>query len=191
MEGRKMNQERAQIYSYSVRRMDGGETSLSEYRGKVLLLVNTASRCGFTPQFAQLESLYEKYRDRGLMVLAFPCNQFKEQDPDDDETIARFCQKNYGVTFPVFSKIKVLGSESDALYRYLTEQKPFAGFDRDHPLAQKLHEILSAEDPDYARSDAVKWNFTKFLVGRDGAVMRRFEPTADLAAVEREIEKLL
>ena len=141
------------LYDFDVLQMDGQSVSLRQYAGKVLLIVNTASACGFTPQFAGLEKLHKQYADRGLVVLGFPCNQFGHQDPGSNEEIASFCQLNYGVSFPMMAKIEVNGDGASPLFRWLT-----------------------AEAPGLLGSKAIKWNFTKFLVGRDGRILRRYAP---------------
>jgi glutathione peroxidase len=147
---------------------DGSRTDLSPFAGKVLLIVNTASKCGFTPQYEGLEALFRKYRDRGFAVLAFPCNQFGAQEPGDAEEIASFCKLNYDVTFPVFGKVDVNGDHAAPLFRELKrEAKGLLG------------------------SEAIKWNFTKFLVGRNGEVVERYAPTTRPEAIERDIERLL
>ncbi|GKH33360.1 glutathione peroxidase [Muricomes sp. OA1] len=171
-------------------RIDGTKESMEKYLGNILLIVNTASKCGFTPQYEALEALYKKYHEKGFEILGFPCNQFKEQEPEDESKIAEFCKMNYGVTFPLFSKIDVKGENMHPLYRFLTEKKEFQGFDEGHPLSGKLHEIISAEEPDYKNSSDIKWNFTKFLINRDGTVIDRFEPTADMERVEHALEDL-
>lgn len=173
-----------------LKRIDGTVESMEKYKGKILLVVNTASKCGFTPQYEELEGLYRKYREKGFEILAFPCNQFKEQEPGDDKEVEAFCRKNYGVTFPVFSKTEVKGEHAHPLYRMLTEKQEFRGFDSGHPLSGKLHEILSAEDPHYEENNDIKWNFTKFLINRDGTVVDRFEPTAGMEKVEQAVEQL-
>lgn len=155
------------IYQFSANTIDGKEKSLEEYKGKVVLIVNTASECGFTPQFEGLQKLYEKYRDQGLEILGFPCNQFGGQDPDSDEEIAHFCQSNYGVSFQMFSKIDVNGENAHPLYKFLT---------------QEAKGLLS---------EKIKWNFTKFLVDRNGKVIDRFSPQKKPESIEKEIEKLL
>ncbi|AWD69040.1 MULTISPECIES: glutathione peroxidase [Acinetobacter] len=155
------------IYQFEAELLDGKTKQFADYEGKVLLIVNTASKCGFTPQFAGLEKLYEKYKDRGLEVLGFPCNQFGGQDPGSNEQIGAYCQKNYGVTFPMFSKIDVKGPEAHAIFRYLTNNSKG---------------ILG---------NGIKWNFTKFLIGRDGKVLNRFAPTTKPEDLEAEIEKAL
>ncbi len=155
------------IYSYSAVRIDGKEQNIGEYRGKVLLIVNTASRCGFTPQYTGLEDLYQKYAPRGLEILAFPCDQFGHQEPGTDAQILDFCSKNFKVTFPVFSKIDVNGPRSHALYIYLR---------------QSAGGILG---------DSIKWNFTKFLVSPTGKVLSRFAPGVEPRRLALPIEKLL
>ena len=147
---------------------DGSETDLSPFAGKVLLIVNTASKCGFTPQYAGLEALYRKYEDRGFAVLAFPCNQFGAQEPGDAEEIASFCSLTYDVTFPVFAKVDVNGADAAPLFRHLkSAAKGVLG------------------------SEAIKWNFTKFLVDRDGNVVERYAPTTTPEAIEQDIERRL
>jgi glutathione peroxidase len=156
------------IYSFSARTLGGEEVSLEQYRGKVLLIVNTASECGFTPQYAGLQKLYETYAGRDFVVLGFPCNQFGKQEPGDATQIGSFCEKNYGVRFPMFEKIDVNGANAHPLYRYLTGEAPG---------------LLGLE--------GIKWNFTKFLVGRDGAVVKRYAPVTKPDTITGDIEKLL
>lgn len=179
------------IYDLSVKKINGEEQAIGDFKGKVVLIVNTASKCGFTPQFEGLEKLYQDYRDKGLMVLGFPCNQFAGQDPGTNEEIGEFCKLNYGVTFPMMAKIEVNGDGADPLYQYLKAQKGFAGFDMEHPIGPKLDEILSAENADYAQDSSIKWNFTKFLVDKDGTIVERFEPTTTPEQLAKHIEKLL
>ncbi|NNG81740.1 MULTISPECIES: glutathione peroxidase [Acinetobacter Taxon 24D] len=155
------------IYQFEAELLDGKNKSFADYEGKVLLIVNTASKCGFTPQFAGLEKLYEKYKDQGLEVLGFPCNQFGGQDPGSNEQIGAYCQKNYGVTFPMFSKVDVKGPEAHILFRYLTNNSKG---------------ILG---------NGIKWNFTKFLIGKDGKVLNRFAPTTKPEDMESEVEAAL
>ena len=147
--------------------LDGKNKSFADYEGKVLLIVNTASKCGFTPQFSGLEKLYEKYKDQGFEVLGFPCNQFGGQDPGSNEQIGAYCQKNYGVNFPMFAKVDVKGPEAHILFRYLTNNSKG---------------ILG---------NGIKWNFTKFLIGRDGKVLNRFAPTTKPEDLESEIAAAL
>ncbi len=156
------------VFDFSVRDMSGAPRELGEWRGQVLLIVNTASACGFTPQYAGLQALYHAYRDRGFVVLAFPCNQFGGQEPGSAEQIARFCSVNYGVEFPIFDKIDVNGAHTDALWRWLKDE---------------ASGVLGTE--------AIKWNFTKFLVGRDGQVIRRYAPQTQPDALRDDIEMAL
>ncbi|MVP01080.1 glutathione peroxidase [Paenibacillus lutrae] len=179
------------VYEYSARNIRGTETKLEEYKGKVLVLVNTASKCGFTSQYADLQKLYDKYRDRGLVVLGFPCNQFGEQEPGTNEEVHTFCQLTYGVSFPLFEKIDVRGEDKHPLFAYLTEQKPFEGFDLNHPSGKMLNAFIQEKQPHLLHGNDVKWNFTKFLVSRDGEVVQRFESTVDPLDMEQEIEAVL
>ncbi len=156
------------VYDFEALSIAGQPVPLSQYRGQVLLIVNTASACGFTPQFAGLEDLHETYGPRGLAVLGFPCNQFGSQDPGSNEEIAGFCQLNYGVSFPMMGKIDVNGAEAHPLYRWLT-----------------------AEAPGLLGSKAIKWNFTKFLVGKDGRVLKRYAPQEAPAKLAGDIEAAL
>ncbi|WP_428416279.1 glutathione peroxidase [Methylibium sp.] len=156
------------IYDFEARAIDGRAVSLADYRGKVLLIVNTASACGFTPQFAGLQSLWQDYGGRGLAVLGFPSNEFGGQDPGSDDEIASFCQLNYGVSFPMMAKVEVNGAGAHPLYRWLTDEaKGLLG------------------------TRAIKWNFTKFLVGRDGRVLGRYAPTDKPESLKRDIEAAL
>ena len=156
------------IYDFEALGIDGQPVPLSRYRGQVLLIVNTASACGFTPQFTGLEKLHQQYGTQGLAVLGFPCNQFASQDPGDDTQIASFCQKNYGVSFQMMSKIKVNGDDAHPLYRWLT-----------------------TEAPGILGSKAIKWNFTKFLIGRDGRVIKRYAPQDTPEKIAKDIEAAL
>ena len=179
------------VYDFDVKKMNGEMQAMRDYEGKVLLIVNTASKCGFTPHFEGLEKLYQAYGERGLVIVGFPCNQFAGQDPGTNEEIKEFCSLNYGVTFPMMAKVDVNGENAAPLYQYLKSQKGFKGFDMEHPIAPKLDEILSAADKDYAQNSDIKWNFTKFLVDRNGAVVERFEPTSTPEQIAPSIEKLL
>ncbi|MBC5782496.1 glutathione peroxidase [Ramlibacter sp. USB13] len=158
----------AGIYDFEAQQIGGQLVPLSQFRGKPLLIVNTASACGFTPQFAGLEALHKRYAERGLVVLGFPCNQFGSQDPGSNEEIASFCQVNYGVSFPMMQKIDVNGAEAHPLYRWLT-----------------------AEAPGLLGSKAIKWNFTKFLVGKDGQVLKRYAPQEAPEKLAKDIEAAL
>lgn len=156
------------IYQFEAELLEGDIKALADYKGKVMLIVNTASKCGFTPQFAGLEKLYEKYKPQGLEILGFPCNQFGGQDPGTNKEIAAFCQRNYGVNFPMFAKVDVKGPEAHAIFRFLTRE---------------AKGILGSQN--------IKWNFTKFLVGRNGEVLGRYAPTTKPEALEADIEKAL
>ena len=156
------------VYDFEARQIDGTEVPLSRYKGHVLLIVNTASKCGFTPQFEGLEALYRKYAGKGLAVLGFPSNQFGNQDPGSNQEIGAFCVQNYGVSFPMMEKIEVNGSGATPLYKWLTK-----------------------EAPGLLGSTAIKWNFTKFLVGKDGRVLKRYAPLDTPASMERDIEAAL
>ena len=179
------------IYDIEVMAQGNKPVKLEEYKGKVLLIVNTASKCGFTPQYADLEALNKRYAERSLVILDFPCNQFGGQSPESDEETTKFCQLNYDTTFPQFKKLEVNGANESPLYTYLKAQKGFAGFDQSHPITPKLEQILGEADPDYASKADIKWNFTKFLVDREGKVVERFEPMTDMATVAKAIEALL
>ena len=179
------------LYQFEVNAQGNKTFKLEELKGKVLLIVNTASKCGFTPQYADLEQLYKRYKDRGFEILDFPCNQFAGQSPESDEETTKFCQLNYGTTFPQFKKLEVNGANESPLYTYLKAQRGFAGFDPSHKLTPILDKMLSEADPDYAQKADIKWNFTKFLVDRQGKVVERFEPMTDMAVVAEAIEKLL
>jgi len=156
------------VYAFSAKSLDGKDVSLAEYRGKVLLIVNTASQCGFTPQYAGLQELYNKYQKQGLVVLGFPCNQFGGQEPGSEAEIGKFCATNFGVTFPLFAKIDVNGD-----------------------LAHPLYDCLKSSAPGILGSEAIKWNFTKFLIGRDGKVLNRFGSATKPEEIQGDLEKAL
>lgn len=179
------------IYDIEVMAQGNNPVKLDDYKGKVLLVVNTASKCGFTPQYDDLEAINKRFSERGFAILDFPCNQFGNQSPESDAETTQFCQLNYGTTFPQFKKIEVNGANESPLYTYLKAEKGFGGFDKDHKLTPILDKMLSEADPDYASKSDIKWNFTKFLVDRDGNVVARFEPTTDMAVVASAIEALL
>lgn len=179
------------IYDFTVKTNRGVEKSLADYKGKVLLIVNTASKCGFTSQLSELQELYKTYKDRGFEILGFPCNQFAAQDPGTNDEIQQFCKFNYGVTFQIFAKGDVRGENAQPLFKYLTAQKKFEGFDMHHPIGAKLLEALQTNFPEYLEGDGIKWNFTKFLIDREGNVVARFEPTTTPASIAQDIEKLL
>ena len=177
------------IYDLNVRAQDGSEVSLSQYRGKVLLVVNTATGCGFTPQYDELQDIYDEYKDRGLEILDFPCNQFGGQAPGDDEEIHSFCTGRYGITFPQFSKVDVNGENAAPLFRWLTENTKFEGFGKS-PMGLMLSGVVKKNDKDYKNNGNVKWNFTKFLIDREGNIVARFEPT-DMKKLKERIEECL
>ena len=179
------------VYDFTVKDDLGKEVSLSQYKGNVLLIVNTATRCGFTPQYTELEALYEKYAKEGFEILDFPCNQFGEQAPGTIEEIHQFCSANFNIQFPQFDKIEVNGAGEHPLYTYLKSQKGFGGFDLNERLGKLLDEMFRKEDPDYDKSSDIKWNFTKFLVSRDGSVVKRYEPTDKMSDIEADIQKEL
>lgn len=156
------------IYDFKVKTMDGKMQALSDFKGNIILIVNTASKCGFTPQFKELQELYQKFKEEGFVVLGFPSNQFMSQDPGTNEEIKSFCEMNYGVTFPMFAKIDVNGKEADPLYQYLTKEAPGT-------LGVK----------------AIKWNFTKFLIDRNGNVVHRYAPSTSPSEIKADIEKLI
>ena len=179
------------VFDFAVKDRKGKEVSLREYANEVLLIVNTATKCGFTPQYEELEVLYQKYHTQGFEILDFPCNQFGQQAPGTDESIHNFCKLTYGTDFPRFKKVKVNGDDADPLFRVLQEQRGFAGWDESHPLTPVLDKMLSEADPDYKQKSDIKWNFTKFLINKRGMVVARFEPTESLDNISKEIEKLL
>ncbi len=156
------------VYDFSVETIKGEKTNLDSYKGDVLLIVNTASKCGFTPQYKGLQSIYESHKEQGLSVLGFPCNQFGAQEPGSSDEIMEFCELNYGVNFPMFAKVDVNGDEAHPLFKY-----------------------LAAEAPGILGSKAIKWNFTKFLVDRNGQVVKRFAPTDKPETIEKHIQELL
>jgi len=179
------------IYEFKAITIDGDEVSLEQYKGKVLVIVNTASECGFTPQYAGLEKLYEQYKDKDFEILGFPSNQFAGQEPGESNEIKNFCQINYGVSFPLFEKNDVRGENAQPIFKYLTEGTTFKGFDFNHPTGKKLNDMLKEKFPKFLEGDSVKWNFTKFLIGRDGNIVSRYEPTTEPEAMATDIEKLL
>jgi len=179
------------IYDIKVKDDAGCEVSIGDYKGKVLLIVNTATRCGFTPQYKELEALYEKYSKDGLEILDFPCNQFGQQAPGTIQEIHQFCTANFAIGFPQFDKIDVNGPQASPLFTYLKAQQGFGGFDQNDPMGKRMDEMMKKRDADYAKNADIKWNFTKFLVTRDGKVIRRFEPTDKMSDVEAAIEKAI
>jgi len=177
------------VYDFKGMAQDGSEVSLADYRGKVLLIVNTATGCGFTPQYAELQELYEACHDRGLEILDFPCNQFGEQAPGTDAEIHTFCTGRFGITFPQFAKIDVNGENAIPLYRWLTENTTFEGFGAS-PMALMLSGIVKKMDKEYKNNGKIKWNFTKFLIDREGNIAARFEPM-DMKNLRQKVESCL
>lgn len=176
------------IYDIKVKNDVGKEVSLGDYRGKVLLIVNTATRCGFTPQYKELETLYEKYKDDGFEILDFPCNQFGQQAPGSIQEIHQFCTANFDIHFPQFDKIEVNGANEHPLYTYLKSQKEFGGFDMNDRMGTLLDDMLRKQNADYDKNPDIKWNFTKFLVSSDGRVVKRYEPTDKISDIEEDIK---
>lgn len=178
------------VYDFKVKDMEGNEVSLEKYKGKVLLIVNTATACGFTPHYEPLEKMYREFRDKGFEILDFPSNQFANQAPENTEEIHKFCTMKFGTEFPRFGKIDVNGDNADPLFVYLAECKPFEGFGKGLKnvaldlFAKKNNKIFG--DKAY-----IKWNFTKFLIDRQGNVIERFEPTVDMDLVKRKVQNTL
>lgn len=180
-----------EIYKIAVKNMYGKTETLKPYKGKVLLIVNTATRCGFTPQYKELEELYAKYRAQGFEVLDFPCNQFGAQAPEDILKIREFCTENYETTFPLYDKVDVNGTEAAPLFVYLKGKQGFRGFDLNDSKGKRLDGMLRKRDADYDKNADIKWNFTKFLVDGNGRVVRRFEPTESMNSVDQAVSELL
>lgn len=179
------------VYEFTVQTAEGETVSLSKYQGKVLLIVNTASRCGFTPQYEELESMYAELQSQGFEILDFPCNQFGQQAPESDADYVAFCKANFDTHFTQFHKIDVNGDAAIELYQWLKFKKGFAGFDPAHPLTPILEQIFDKNIPGWRKSPDIKWNFTKFLVDREGHVIARFEPTATKETMMPAIKKAL
>ena len=177
------------IYDFTVKAQDGSDVSLSDYKGKVLLIVNTATGCGFTPQYDELQDLYDEFKDKGLEILDFPCNQFGDQAPGDDEEIHSFCTGRYGITFPQFSKVEVNGENAIPLFKWLTENTKFEGFGMS-PMGVMLSGVVKKNDKDYKKNGNIKWNFTKFLIDRNGEIVARFEPM-DMKNLKTKVEEYL
>ncbi len=178
------------FYDYSVLNRAGEEVSMRNFEGKVVLVVNTATGCGFTPHYEALQKMYDKYAEKGLVILDIPCNQFWDQAPESDDDIHKFCTLNYNTKFDQMKKSDVNGENELPLYTYLKSQKGFEGFG-DGELAEKMDEILESIDADYKNNANIKWNFTKFVVDRKGEVVARLEPTASLDNLEKCVASLL
>jgi glutathione peroxidase len=179
------------VYDFTTKTIDGKPQTLGAYKGKLALIVNVASKCGLTPQYSTLEALQKKYEAKGFTVIGFPCNQFGNQEPGSESEIQEFCSLNYDVSFPMFSKIEVNGPNADPLYVHLRSEQPGETPTPDEIQKNPLYQFLSGAMPDNLKGGAVKWNFTKFLVGRDGKVLKRFEPTVTPEQIDAEIAKLL
>ena len=178
------------VYDFVVKNRQGEEVSLSEYKGKLLLIVNTATGCGFTPHYDPLEAMYKEFRDKGFEILDFPCNQFADQAPGDDGEIHEFCTMKFGTEFPRFSKIDVNGDTADPLFAYLATEKPFEGFGKGIKSAA-LKKFSDMNNKKFGEKAYIRWNFTKFLIDREGRVIARFEPTVDMKEVHQAVEKNL
>lgn len=176
-------------YDFCVKAQDGTEVALKDFAGKALLIVNTATGCGFTPQYEELQNIYEELHEAGLEILDFPCNQFGAQAPGNDEEIHDFCTGRYGITFPQYTKVDVNGENAIPLYQWITANTKFEGFTG--PAKLILTPIVKKMDKDYKNNGNIKWNFTKILIGRDGEIVARFEPTASLADVKAKIKEVL
>lgn len=178
------------IYDAQMTSIDGENINFSDYKGKLMLIVNTASKCGFTDNYKGLEELHRKYADKGLVVLGFPCNQFQGQEPGKNEEIKEFCTQNYGVSFQMFEKTDVNGKETPPLYTYLKAKAPFRGF-KNQEVGNQLMGLLKKYQPEYAEGNEIKWNFTKFIVSQDGKTITRYETPTTIEELEKDIIKLL
>ena len=178
------------IYDFTVKDRQGQDVSLAEYKGKVLLIVNTATGCGFTPHYDPLEAMYRDLREKGFEILDFPCNQFANQAPGDADEIHSFCTMKFGTEFPQFAKVEVNGEGAEPLFAYMASAKPFAGFGKGIKNAA-LEKFTALNNKKYGDKAYIKWNFTKFLIDREGNVVERFEPTVDMALVRKKVEELL
>ena len=180
------------VYDFTVKDIKGNDVSLANYKGKVLLIVNVASKCGLIPQYEGLETLYQKYKDQGLEILAFPCNQFLEQEPGTNEEIMEFCSVNYNVTFPLFDKIDVNGKAESPLYTFLKAKAPFKGYPEGYEaFASQLTKIHQQTGSGFEKGNAIKWNFGKFLISKDGQTILRFEPMVSPESLEEAIKEML
>jgi len=177
------------IYDFKALNNKGEQVDMAQYKGKVLMIVNTASKCGFTPQYDGLEALYKKYQDQGLVILGFPCDQFKHQEPGTDEEIAEFCRLNHGVTFPLMAKTDVNGQNASPVFEYLKSQAPteeYKGLK-----AKATHKMLKGISKSVEKDSDILWNFTKFLINRDGSVVKRFAPVVTPKEMEKDIQEML
>ncbi len=180
------------FYDFRLHSLEGNEISLSDYEGKIAVVVNVASKCGFTYQYESLEKLYDDYKDKGVVVLGFPCNQFFGQEPGTSEDIRNFCSINFGVTFPLFEKIDVRGEGAHPLYKWLIAHAPFEGLDESTAGGQKLAGHFKKNfPPEYLADDEIKWNFTKFVIGRDGKAVKRFETPVETDEIAKLLDTLV
>jgi len=179
------------IYDFKVKNIDDEDVKLTQYKGKVLLVVNTASKCGFTPQYSDLQKLYEIYNSKGFEILGFPCNQFAEQEPGNNDEVKKFCQINYGVTFPLFEKIEVIGENIHPIFKYLTEQIAFEGVDKIGEKGKELFDFIEGKFPKLLQGNSIKWNFTKFLIDKEGNVIKRYESPVKPMDISNDIESIL
>lgn len=175
------------IYDFTFKTRKGEEKTMADYKGKTLLIVNTATGCGFTPQYKELQAIYEEFKDKDFEILDFPCNQFGNQAPGTDEEIHTFCTGRFGITFPQFAKIEVNGDNALPLFKYLTDNTTFDGFDGKNPLTKILMTVIAKDK----KSSSIKWNFTKFLISKDGEIVKRFEPTSDMKSVRESVKNEL
>jgi glutathione peroxidase len=187
----KIRGENMSIYDMKLCDIDSNCATMESFKGKVLLVVNTASKCGFTPQYEDLQKLYDRYQGMGFEILGFPSNQFKEQEPANSSEIKNFCLINYGVSFPLFEKTDVRGKDAHPLFKYLTAKAPFEGYDNNNSMGKIIRMITENEYPLFLHDDSIKWNFTKFLIDRNGQVIKRFEPTVAPLDIEPAIKELL
>lgn len=185
-----MEESTMSFYDYSVKDAMGNDVALKDYEGKVVMVVNTATGCGFTPQYEDIEKIYEKYHDNGLEIIDIPCNQFGAQAPGSDEEIHEFCTLHYNTQFPQMKKSDVNGENELPLYTYLKSQKGFEGLG-EHPYKENLEAMFASQDPEWDKKPDIKWNFTKFVIDRAGNVVARFEPTADMGAIDECIAELM
>ncbi|WP_458126546.1 glutathione peroxidase [Paenibacillus sp. Z3-2] len=179
------------IFSYQVPFMDGYKGDFSALKGKVLLIVNTASQCSYYRQFNELQQMYEKYGDQGLEILAFPCNQFNDKEPGSSNEIVEYCRKQFQISFPILEKVEVIGQSMHPLFRYLIEEAPFQGYDLDTQEGQWMDTFVKEKHPELYQGDGIKWNFTKFLIDRSGDVHGRYETTVAPLVMESAIQNLL
>ena len=179
----------AKIYDFKTTGNKGEEVSLAQYEGKVLMMVNTASKCGFTPQYDGLEALYQKYKDQGLVILGFPCDQFAGQEPGDNAQIAEFCRLNHGVTFPLMAKTEVNGANAEPVFEYLKAQAPTEEYNG--LKAKATAKMLKGLSKSMEKDSDIRWNFTKFLVSRDGSIVKRYAPTTKPEDIEKDIQGML